>query len=228
MMGATVIDLYTAVTPNGYKVSIMLEECGLAYTPHYPDLSKLEHRQPKFLALNPNGRVPVIIDHDAGGFPVFESGAILVYLGQKTGRFFPSDPKRNSSMMQWLMWQMAGLGPMMAQLNVFIHLFPERLPQVVARYRRESYRLFGVMESQLAKRQYLACDEYTIADIASWCWILSKDWSQLSLDDYPAIRRWSDEIASRPAVAAGLRVPPLPTSDDNYEERIARVRKTLA
>ena len=222
------IDLYTAVTPNGYKVSIMLEECGLTYRPHYPDLAKLEHRRPEFLALNPNGRVPVIVDHEAGGFPVFESGAILVYLARKTGRFCPADLKRNSSVMQWLMWQMAGLGPMMAQLNVFIHLFPERLPQVVTRYERESYRLFGVMESQLTKQPYLACDEYTIADIASWCWILSKDWSRLSLEAYPGIRRWFEEIGQRPAVVAGLRVPPVPGNDGTHDERIAGMRKTLA
>jgi GSH-dependent disulfide-bond oxidoreductase len=159
------ISLYTGNSPAGYKVTIMLEECGLPYKPFFPDLIAREHKQPLFLAMNPNGRIPVIIDHDAGDLTVWESSAIQIYLAEKIGRFLPTDPITRSSVMQWLMWQTAGLGPMQAQLNVFRHLFPERLPSVIGRYERETYRLYSVMEKQLGERRYIACESYTIADM---------------------------------------------------------------
>ena len=224
------IDFFTAGTPNGYKVAIMLEECGLPYTAHIMNLSALEQKQPAFTAINPNGRIPAIIDHDEGDFPVFESGAILIYLAEKVGRLIPTDRLGRSRITQWVVWQMAGLGPMMGQLNVFRHYFPERLPVVVDRYSRESYRLFGVLEGQLASHAYVAGDEYSIADIACWPWVLAHGWSELSLADYPALKRWFELVGERPAVKRGLLVPPaaLPKDDKHYAEVVKETRRTLS
>jgi GST-like protein len=224
------IDFFTAGTPNGYKVAIMLEECGLPYTAHIMNLSALEQKKPAFTLINPNGRIPAIVDHDEGDFSVFESGAILMYLAEKAVKFIPSDRLGRSRTTQWVVWQMAGLGPMMGQLNVFRHYFPERLPSVVERYSRESYRLFGVLEGQLASHAYVAGDEYSIADIACWPWVLAHGWSELSLTDYPALRRWFELIGERPAVKRGLLVPPvtLPKDEKNYAEVVKETRKTLS
>jgi GST-like protein len=224
------IDFFTAGTPNGYKVAIMLEECGLPYTAHIMNLSALEQKQPAFTAINPNGRIPAIVDHDESDFPVFESGAILIYLAEKAGKLIPADRLGRSRITQWVVWQMAGLGPMMGQLNVFRHYFPERLPSVVERYSRESYRLFGVLEGQLASHAYVAGDEYSIADIACWPWVLAHGWSELSLTDYPALKRWFELIGERPAVKRGLLVPPpaLPKDDKHYAEVVKETRKTLS
>ena len=224
------IDFFTAGTPNGYKISIMLEECGLPYTVHVMNLTALEQKQPAFTSINPNGRIPAIVDHDEGDFSVFESGAILMYLAEKAGKFIPVNRLGRSRATQWVVWQMAGLGPMMGQLNVFRHYFPERLPSVVERYSRETYRLFGVLEGQLASHAYVAGDEYSIADIACWPWIFAHGWSQLSLTDYPALKRWFDVIGERPAVKRGLLVPPvtLPKDEKNYAEVVKETRKTLS
>jgi GST-like protein len=224
------IDFFTAGTPNGYKVAIMLEECGLPYTAHIMNLSALEQKKPAFTLINPNGRIPAIVDHDEGDFSVFESGAILMYLAEKAGKFIPTDRLGRSRTTQWVVWQMAGLGPMMGQLNVFRHYFPERLPSVVERYSRESYRLFGVLEGQLASHAYVAGDEYSIADIACWPWVLAHGWSELSLTDYLALRRWFELIGERPAVKRGLLVPPvtLPKDEKNYAEVVKETRKTLS
>ena len=224
------IDFFTAGTPNGYKISIMLEECGLPYTVHVMNLTALEQKQPAFASINPNGRIPAIVDHGEGGFPVFESGAILIYLADKVGKLVPTDRLGRSRTTQWVVWQMAGLGPMMGQLNVFRHYFPERLPSVVDRYCRESYRLFGVLEGQLVSHAYVAGDEYSIADIACWPWVLAHGWSQLSLTDYPALKRWFDVIGERPAVKRGLLVPPptLPKDEKHYAEVVKETRKTLS
>jgi len=224
------IDFFTAGTPNGYKVAIMLEECGLPYTAHIMNLSALEQKKPAFTAINPNGRIPAIVDHDEGDFSVFESGAILMYLAEKAGKFIPASRLGRSRTTQWVVWQMAGLGPMMGQLNVFRHYFPERLPSVVERYSRESYRLFGVLEGQLASHAYVAGDEYSIADIACWPWVLAHGWSELSLADYPALKRWFELVGERPAVKRGLLVPPaaLPKDDKHYAEVVKETRKTLS
>ena len=224
------IDFFTAGTPNGYKVAIMLEECGLPYTAHIMNLSALEQKQSAFTAINPNGRIPTIVDHDEGDFPVFESGAILIYLAEKVGRLIPADRLGRSRITQWVVWQMAGLGPMMGQLNVFRHYFPERLPSVVDRYSRESYRLFGVLEGQLASHAYVAGDEYSIADIACWPWVLAHGWSELSLTDYPALKRWFELVGERPAVKRGLLVPPvtLPKDEEHYAEVVKGTRNTLS
>jgi len=222
-----VIDFYTAGTPNGYKVAIMLEESGLAFTPHYLDLASLEQKQASFVAINPNGRIPAIVDRDAGDFVVFESGAILMYLAEKTGMLCPADPLGRSVVIQWLMWQMAGLGPMSGQLNVFRHYFPQKIPAVIERYERECYRLYGVLDGQLAKHAFVAGDEYTIADVACWPWILSYAWAGLSLEAYPALGRWYETVGERPAVRAGLKSPPLKDPSEDYKRQVHGARKTL-
>ena len=221
------IDLYTAATPNGYKISIMLEECGLDYEPHVLDLGDLDQKKPDFLKINPNGRIPAIVDRDADNFPVFESGAILIYLAEKAGRLLPADIQSRSRVLQWLFWQNAGLGPMMGQLNVFRRYFPEHLPAAIERYERESYRLFGVLETQLAMHDYVAGDAYTIADISCWPWIRRHASSGLGLDEYPNLARWLDDVKARPAVERGIQVPPSPDADEE-RKRVEAAKKMLA
>ena len=201
------IDLYTAATPNGWKASIALEELGLPYELHALDLGAGEQKRPEFLAINPNGRIPAIVDRDEGDFAVFESGAILVYLAEKTGRLLPADAKGRSRVMQWLMFQMGGVGPMMGQANVFTRYFPEKLPSVIERYRREGRRLFEVLDGHLADREWLAGD-YSIADIANWSWVHTHEWPGIEVDGLENLRRWIDAIAARPAVQKGVATPP--------------------
>lgn len=211
------IELFTAPTPNGYKVSVTLEELGLPYSFRKLDFGTLEQKEDWYLKINPNGRIPAIIDHDAGDFPIFESGAIMMYLAEKTGKLMPSDVKGRSRVVQWLMWQMGGLGPMMGQANVFLRYFPENLPAAIERYQRESRRLFEVLNTRLADHRFLAGD-YSIADIASWCWVRGHKWSGVELDDLPHLLRWKDEIAARPAVQKGITIPefrePAPEKDE--------------
>jgi len=214
-----VITLYTAATPNGYKASVALEELGLAYEVRRIDLAGGEQKEPWFLKINPNGRIPAIVDHDAGDFPVFESGAILVYLAEKTGRLMPVDAKGRSLVMQWLMFQMGGLGPMMGQANVFTRYFPEQLPSVIDRYKRESRRLLEVLDRRLGEAEYLAGD-YSIADIANWCWARSYEWPGLDIGGLAHLQRWMDAIAARPAAAKGVTVPP--RLDDEQSVKIAK------
>ncbi|HQC81690.1 MAG TPA: glutathione S-transferase N-terminal domain-containing protein, partial [Accumulibacter sp.] len=161
------IDFYTAATPNGHKISIALEELALPYTVHPLNLSTGEQKQAGFLAINPNGRIPAIVDRAAGDFAVFESGAILLYLAEKTGRLLPADSKRRSQAVQWLMFQMGGIGPMMGQANVFLRYFPEKIQPAIDRYQGECRRLFRVLDGHLQQHDYLA-DDYSIADIANW------------------------------------------------------------
>ncbi len=201
------IDLYSAATPNGHKVSIALEELGLPYTLHTLDLSLNQQKEPAFLAINPNGRIPAIVDRAEDDFAVFESGAILIYLAEKTGRLLPSDVKGRSRVLQWLMFQMGGVGPMMGQANVFYRYFPEKIPAAIARYQGESRRLFGVLDTHLAQHEYLAGD-YSIADIANWAWVRTHKWSGVSLDGLPHLSRWVDAIRARPAVQKGITMPP--------------------
>lgn len=201
------IDLYTAATPNGHKVSIALEELGLRYRLKVLDLSRNEQKAPAFLSINPNGRIPAIVDHNAGGFAVFESGAILMYLAEKTGQLLPQDAQGRSRVIQWLMFQMGGIGPMMGQANVFFRYFPERIPAAIDRYQGESKRLFRVLDGHLADHEYLAGD-YSIADIANWAWVRTHRWSGVEIDDLPHLRRWRDAIRARPAVARGIEMPP--------------------
>ncbi|MFL6863394.1 MAG: glutathione S-transferase family protein [Allosphingosinicella sp.] len=201
------IDLYTAATPNGWKVSIALEELGLPYDLHVLDLGAGDQKQPWFTAINPNGRIPAIIDRDAGDFAVFESGAILLYLAEKTGRLIPADAQGRSRVIQWLMFQMGGVGPMLGQANVFTRYFPEQIPSVIERYRRESRRLFEVLDGHLAKHEWLAGD-YSIADIANWSWAHIHEWPGVPVKGLPHLQRWLDAIAARPAVVKGLASPP--------------------
>jgi len=215
------IDLYTAATPNGHKVSIALEELGLPYSLRVLDLSANEQKEPWFLALNPNGRIPAIVDHDEGDFAVFESGAILIYLAEKTGRLMPQDAKGRSRVLQWLMFQMGGIGPMMGQANVFFRYFPEKIQPAIDRYQGEVKRLFRVLDGQLARNEYLAGD-YSIADIANWAWVRTHNWSGVAIDELPNLARWRDQIRARPAVQRGIEMPPSSFDRDGDSEEQAK------
>jgi len=200
------IDLYTWTTPNGRKVSIALEEMGLPYEARPVDLKSGAQKAPSFLAINPNGRIPAIVDRDENDFAVFESGAILVYLAEKSGLLLPAARRPRSVVMQWLMWQMGGLGPMHGQANVFVRYFPEKVPAVIARYQNETMRLLGVMDGRLADAEFLA-GEYSIADIACYPWVIQHDWAGLDISGLPHLARWMALLAARPAVQRGLAVP---------------------
>jgi GST-like protein len=200
------IELYTSPTPNGYKVSIMLEETGLDYEVHTIELAKQEQKTPEFLAMNPNGRIPVIVDHDNDDFVVFESGAILVYLAEKTGQLLPAGEKARSRVLQWLMFQMGGVGPMMGQANVFYRYFEEEIPAAIHRYQHEGQRLLTVLDGQLAGRDYI-CGEYSIADIATWPWATTHNWSGIDIEGLVNLQTWLERMAERPAVAKGRNIP---------------------
>ena len=212
------IELFTAATPNGHKISIALEELALPYVLRVLDLGKQEQKQPEFLAINPNGRIPAIIDHDADVFAVFESGAILIYLAEKTGRLMPGDPQGRSRVLQWLMFQMGGIGPMMGQANVFFRYFPEKIQPVIDRYQGECARLFRVMDAHLRDHEYLAGD-YSIADIANWAWVRTHRWSGVPVDEFPHLQRWLVAIRARPAVQQGILRPPSSIDSRDGEEK---------
>jgi len=211
------IELFTAATPNGWKISIALEEMELPYTLRALSLSKLEQKEEWFLEINPNGRIPAIVDHDNGDFAVFESGAILIYLAEKSGKFLPTESKARSRVLQWLMFQMGGVGPMMGQANVFFRYAPEKIPYAIERYQREVRRLFEVMERQLGTSEYIAGPEYSIADIALWSWIAGYGWSGVSVDGLPQFKRWMELIGARPAAQRGRNIPP-PTDPTKVAE----------
>ena len=200
------IELFTAATPNGWKASITLEEVGLPYKVRRIDFDKREQKEPWYLKINPNGRIPTIVDHDNGGFSVFESGALMIYLAEKTGKLLPTDVKGRSLVIQWLMFQMGGIGPMMGQANVFYRYAPERIPYAIERYHREVRRLLEVLDTRLADNEFLAGD-YSIADIASWSWVRGSKWSGVTLDGLEHVTRWLDAIGQRPAVKRGVDVP---------------------
>ncbi len=211
------IDFYTWSTPNGRKVSIALEEMGLDYAVKLVALREKVQQRPEYLKINPNGRIPAIVDRDNDDFAVFESGAILIYLAEKTGLFLPADTRGRSLVLQWLMWQMGGLGPMQGQANVFVRYFPEKLPAVIERYQKETRRLYGVMDTRLASVDYLA-GEYSIADMACYPWVAQHDWSGLTLDEFPHLTAWFQRLTDRPGVAAGMGVPELQRSAEKIEE----------
>ena len=217
------IDLYTAATPNGWKASITLEELEFPYEVHAIDLSSGEQKKPWFTAINPNGRIPAIVDRGNGDFAVFESGAIMIYLAEKGGRLLPADEKGRSRVMQWLMFQMGGLGPMMGQANVFNRYFPEKIPAAIDRYLRESRRLFEVLDGHLADNEYLAGD-YSIADIANWSWAHIHDWPGVDVEGLDHLQRWMDAVGARPAVQRGRAIPPRAEDD---EVRIEKARSIL-
>ena len=219
------IDLYTAPTPNGWKASVALEELALPYKVIPLNLAEGEQKTPEYLALNPNGRIPTLVDRDNGDFRVFESGAILIYLAEKTGLLMPADSKGRSEVIQWLMFQMGGVGPMMGQANVFYRYFPEKIQPAIDRYHNEVRRLLGVLNTRLEQREYLAGD-YSIADIATWCWAKTHAWSGVAIDDMPHLQRWIDAIAARPAAIKGIEVPG--KIDVDTETCIKGARKMLA
>ncbi len=203
------ITLYTWATPNGRKVSIMLEECALPYAVRKINISAGEQHSPEFVALNPNGKIPVLIDNDGpDGKPItlFESGAILVYLVGKTGKFLPASDHAKYQALQWLMFQMGGVGPMFGQVHHFLRAAPEPVPYAIQRYTKEAARLYGVLNQRLTDHEYLA-DEYSIADIATYPWVARHDWQKVDLAAYPAVRRWFAAIGVRPAVQRGMAVP---------------------
>ena len=197
------IELLTAATPNGWKVSIALEEMGLPYTYKAIDLGKLEQKEDWYLKLNPNGRIPTIIDHDNDDFAVFESGAILIYLGEKTGKLIPKDARKRVAMFEWLMWQMGGFGPMLGQAHHFLGM-KEPDEYGVQRYLKETQRLYGVLDKRLADNDYVAGDEYTIADIAILGWAHRHPRHKVDLNDFPNVKRWYETLWERPAVKKGM------------------------
>ena len=200
------IDLYTAATPNGYKISVALEELELPYEVHNVDLRAGEQKKPEFVKISPQARIPAIVDRDLDDFPIFESGAILIYLAEKTGKLLPTDVKGRSRVIQWLMFQMGHIGPMMGQANVWFRYFPEKVQPAIDRYQGESARLFGVLARQLKDNEYLAGD-YSIADIAHWSWVRSYKWSGIDIEPFPDLKRWIGLIRARPAVDRGIKVP---------------------
>ncbi|HYS49800.1 MAG TPA: glutathione S-transferase N-terminal domain-containing protein [Xanthobacteraceae bacterium] len=199
------IDLYTWTTPNGRKASIMLEEVGLPYTAHPIDIGKDEQFQPDFLKISPNNRIPAIIDRD-NGYHLMESGAILMYLAEKTGKLMPKEPERRYRVTEWLMWQMGGIGPFLGQVHHFVKYNKGKAPYAEERYLKEAHRLYGVLDRRLADREFVA-DDYSIADIAIWPWISRFEWQTIDLGRYANVKRWYLAIANRPAVQRGYHVP---------------------
>ncbi len=224
------IDLYTSPTPNGWKASCTLEELELPYEVHPIDLGANVQKEDWFLKISPNGRIPAIVDRDAGDFAVFESGALMIYLAEKTGRLLPTDPKGRSKVIQWVMFQIGGVGPMMGQANVFFRYFPEKLQPAIDRYQNECRRLFEVADAHLADNEWLA-DDFSIADIANWCWMRTYKWSGVSRDGLPHLKRWMDTLKERPALRRGIdipvRVPSLATDEKGQAAFAKNAQKIL-
>jgi GSH-dependent disulfide-bond oxidoreductase len=204
-----VIDFYTGPTPNGYKIAIALEELALPYNLHALDLGRRQQKEDWYLRINPNGRIPAIVDDDGDKFSVFESGAILIYLAEKTGLLLPTDRRRRSEVLQWLMFQMAGVGPNQGQAHAFVHYFPEKIPSVISRFVNESRRLYEVLNDRLADREFL-CGDFSIADIATWPWVRIHDWPGIDISGLDDLSRWMNTMARRPACARGVNLPPRP------------------
>ncbi|MDA7600274.1 glutathione S-transferase N-terminal domain-containing protein [Gammaproteobacteria bacterium] len=200
------IDFYTAPTPNGHKVSCTLEAMELEYETHVVNLMENEQKKPEFLAISPNGRIPAIVDRDADNLPIFESGAIMIYLAEKTGKLMPTDLDEKAKVLEWVMFQMGGVGPMMGQANVFFRYFPEKIQPAIDRYQNEGRRLFEVLDDHLAKQEWLAKD-YSIADIANWCWVRTYKWSGISIEGLDHLQRWMKAMYDQPGMSAGLSVP---------------------
>jgi len=214
------IDLYTAATPKGWKASIALEELAMPYDVKALRLDQLDQKQESFLRINPNGRIPAIVDRDAGDFAVFESGAILLYLAEKAGKLIPADAKGRSLVVQWLMFQMGGVGPMQGQANVFFRYAPEKIPFAIERYQKETRRLYEVMDRRLGEAEYLAGD-YSIADIATWPWVSIHEWAGVSVDGLGHLQRWLEAVGARPAVQRGRAVPKVDRPPDAEEMKRA-------
>ena len=203
------IELYTWSTPNGRKVSIMLEELGLAYNVHAINIGKNDQFAPEYIAINPNSKIPSIVDPEGpDGKPVslMESGAILIYLSEKTGKLTPQSKRGRYEALQWLMFQMGGVGPMFGQVHHFLRAAKEPVPYAIERYTKETRRLYGVLDARLEDQEYLA-GEYSIADIATYPWVARYEWHKTRLEDFPNVKRWFDAISARPAVERGMKVP---------------------
>jgi len=215
------IDLYTAATPNGWKVSIALEELELPYTPHTLDLSEGRQHETWFLELNPNGRIPVIVDRRASDgaddLTIFETGAILIYLAEKTGRLMPSDAAGRFAVLQWLMFQMSGIGPMQGQAVIFERYFSEDVPAARKRYHNETRRLYEVLDVRLAEHEWLAGD-FSIADIANWSWLRSHRWARVDIEGLEHLERWMTAMAARPGCQRGVEVPPRPRNAERASD----------
>lgn len=219
------IDFYTAPTPNGWKVAIALEEMELAYTPHVLNLSERTQHEEWFLAMNPNARIPVIVDHDADDLTIFETGAIMLYLSEKSGKFMPTSLKGRYAAMQWLMFQMSGIGPMQGQAVAFERYFPEDVPAARKRYHNETRRLYEVLDRHLADHEWLA-EEYSIADMANWSWIRSHKWARVPTDGLDHLERWMAAIAARPGCQRGVKVPPPTRTADQTKASGASITTT--
>ena len=204
------LEFYTAPTPNGWKVAMTLEEMELDYRLRTVNLSAGEQQEESYLNINPNGRIPAIVDE---GFAVFESGAIMLYLAEKTGKLMPRDAKGRSEVIQWLMFQMAGIGPMQGQAVVFVRYFPEDIPAAKDRYINESRRLYEVVDRRLEGREWLVND-FSIADIANWSWIRSYKWARIPIEGLDNLSRWMDQMLNRPACERGANIPPSPGRAD--------------
>ena len=200
------IDLYTASTPNGWKVSITLEELSIPYKVKEIDLIKGDQKKKSFLKINPNGRIPAIIDRGENNLAIFESGAIMIYLAEKTDMLMSKNPNKKAKTLEWLMFQMGGVGPMMGQANVFFRYFPEKIQPAIDRYQNESRRLFEVLDKHLEKNEWLA-GEYSIADIANWCWVRTHNWSGVSIDGLDNLDRWKNAMYDQPGMKKGIKVP---------------------
>ncbi|AFZ36371.1 Glutathione S-transferase domain protein [Stanieria cyanosphaera PCC 7437] len=199
------IDLYTFTTPNGRKISIMLEELELDYNVHTIDITKGEQFTPEYIAINPNSKIPAIVDRDAD-LTVFESGAILIYLAEKTEKFLPTETKQRFQVLEWLMFQMGSVGPMFGQYNHFNHYAPEKIPYAIERYQKETLRLYGVLDRQLTDRTFI-CEDYSIADMATFPWVAGYQFMGLTLDHHPNLKRWVETMQQRSAVKKGMAVP---------------------
>ena len=197
------IDLYTSNTPNGYKVSIMLEELKLPYNVIAVDLVKKEQKKAGYLKLNPNGRIPTIVDRENKNFVVFESGAILIYLAEKNGKLLPEQPEKRSVVLQWLMFQMGGIGPMQGQAHVFYRYAPEKIEYAINRYQKETLRLYQVLDDQLKNKEYLA-DDFSIADFATWPWVSRHRWAGIEIEKLYNLRQWVEILENRPAFQKGI------------------------
>mgnify|MGYP003304790786 CR=1 FL=1 len=213
------IELYTAPTPNGHKVSCTLEAMELEYTAILVNLSEGDQHKPNFLKISPNGRIPAIIDKSNNNLHMFESGAIMIYLAEKTGKLISDDPSKKAKTLEWLMFQMGGLGPMQGQANVFGRYFEEKIPSAISRYRNECRRLYSVLDKHLEDREWI-CDEYSIADIANWTWVRIYKWSEVDISGLDNLRLWMDRMKERPACQKGCNVPP--RSDEKTQVKSAK------
>jgi len=224
------IHLYTSSTPNGHKVSCLLEALEIPYEAHAINLAEGEQFKSDFLKISPNGRIPAIVDTDNDDLSIFESGAIMLYLAEKAGKLIPSDVKGRAKVVEWLMFQMGGIGPMMGQANIFFRYFPEKIQPAIDRYQNESRRLFEVLDKQLSTNEWIA-GEYSIADIANWCWVRTHNWSGVSIEGLEHLDNWKNKMYEQPGMLKGIKVPvdreSILKNDDDKKEFIKNAEKMV-